>query len=299
MTFPQLIAVGVGLALLMALLWLFVIGPQRRRLRRSRLLSQAFPERWSDLLLRDFALYGKLPADLRAELHRLILVFLDEKHFEACGGLEQSDGDGDATDDEGRVSERLRLLIAAQACVLLFGLKNHGHYPRLSSVLVYPGAFHDARRKTFSLAEDDDRETRLGESWTSGSVVLSADSVLAGARNDDDGMNVVMHEFAHQLDQADGIGDGAPILEQSADFDEDDYDDWARVLGGNYEQMLDDIFDRRHPVLDPYGATNPAEFFAVATETFFEEPERLQREAGELYAALQKFYGTDPATWRG
>lgn len=286
MTFPQLIAAAAGFALLMALLWLLVLGPRRRRQRRSRLLSQVFPEHWSAVLRRDCALYARLPAELRGELHRLILVFLDEKSFEACGGLAE-------------VEERMRVLIAAQACVLLLGLKNHGHYPRLSSVLVYPGAFHDARRKTFSLAEDDDRETRLGESWTSGSVVLSADSVMAGARNDDDGMNVVMHEFAHQLDQADGIGDGAPILEQSADFEDNDYDDWSRVLGENYQQMLDDIFDRRRPVLDPYGATNSAEFFAVATETFFEEPERLQREAGELYAALQKFYGTDPAAWRG
>ena len=233
-----------------------------------------------------FPLYRKMPEELRERLRGNVQIFLDEKNFEACGGLEE-------------VEEGMRLLIAAQACVLLLGLENHGYYPRLRSVLVYPGAYHDARRKTFELAADDDREVRLGESWTTGSVVLSLDSVVAGALNDDDGMNVVMHEFAHQLDQADGIGDGAPILQQSANFDDDDYDDWARVLGENYDEMLDDIFERRRPILDPYGATNPAEFFAVATETYFEEPERLKREAGELYAALQKFYGTDPEGWGG
>ena len=270
----------------MVLVVVFFWLPRSRRQRRSQLRTHEFPASWSEVLREDFPLYQTLPAELRERLQGLVLIFLDEKSFEACGGLDE-------------VDERMRVLIAAQACVLLLGLGNHGHYPGLRSVLVYPGAFHDARRKTFELPDEDDRQARLGESWTTGSVVLSADSVVAGARNDDDGMNVVMHEFAHQLDQADGVGDGAPILQQSADFDGDDYDDWARVLGENYQQMLDDIFERRRPILDPYGATNPAEFFAVATETFFEEPERLKREAGELYAALQKFYGTDPVEWRG
>jgi len=276
---------SLGLAVVIALL-LIAVGPRLvRQRRRSRLRSQPFPESWIAILSDDFGIYKTLPSDLRNSLHEHVRVFLDEKNFEACGGMLE-------------VDERLRLLIAAQACLLLLGLKNHGHYPKLRSVLVYPGAFHDARRKTFDLTSDDDRQVRLGESWTSGSVVLSAESVVAGARNDDDGMNVVMHEFAHQLDQADGVGDGAPILEQSAEYeDTGDYEDWARVLGGNYQEMLDDLFERRRPVLDPYGATNPAEFFAVATETFFEEPERLQKEAPDLYAALQKFYGLNPAAW--
>lgn len=275
---------GLGLAGVIAILLTAVAPRLLRQRRRSRLRSQPFPDAWVKILSDEFGIYQKLPADLRESLHEHVQVFLSEKNFEACGGLAE-------------VDERMRLLIAAQACLLLLGLKNHGHYPKLRSVLVYPGAFHEARRKTFDLADDDDRQTRLGESWTSGSVVLSAESVVDGARNDDDGMNVVMHEFAHQLDQQDGVGDGAPILEQSADFDDDDYADWARVLGENYQAMLDDLFDHRRPVLDPYGATNPAEFFAVATETFFEEPERLLDEAPDLYAALQKFYGLDPVAW--
>lgn len=284
MTFPQLIYIALGLGVLillgLALLWV----PRRRRRRRSDLRKREFPVSWAEILRRDFALYETLPEELRVRLHGLVQIFLEEKRFEPCGGLDE-------------VDDRMRLLIAAQACVLLLGLKDHGYFPKLRSVLLYPGAYHDARRKTFELPDEDDRDVRLGESWTSGSVVLSAESVIAGARNDDDGMNVVMHEFAHQLDQADGSGDGAPILQQSADFDADDYADWSRVLGENFEAMLDDIFERRKPILDPYGATNPAEFFAVATETFFEEPERLQRQAADLYAALQKFYGTDPAAW--
>jgi Mlc titration factor MtfA (ptsG expression regulator) len=284
MTFPQIIIAALGLAVLILFLWAVLGRGRRRRQRRSQVRSQPFPESWEAALRRDFGLYELLPAELRRALQEHMLIFLDEKRFEACGGLE-------------KVDESLRVLIAAQACLLLLGLKDHGHYPRLRSVLVYPGAYHDARRRTFELPDSDDRETRLGESWTTGSVVLSAESVVAGARNEDDGMNVVMHEFAHQLDQADGLGDGAPILEHSADFEEDDYEDWARVLGENFEEMLDDLFERRRPILDPYGATNPAEFFAVATETFFEEPERLRREAPDLYAAMRKYYGLDPAAW--
>ncbi len=277
--------ISIGLAGVIVILLITVAPRLLRQRRRSRLRSSPFPESWVAILSDEFGIYEKLPADLRESLHENVRVFLDEKNFEACGGLAE-------------VDVRMRLLIAAQACLLLLGLENHGYYPKLRSVLVYPGAFHEARRKTFDLADDDDRQVRLGESWTSGSVILSAESVVAGARNDDDGMNVVMHEFAHQLDQADGIGDGAPILEQSAEYeDKGDYEDWARVLGENYQEMLDDLFERRRPVLDPYGATNPAEFFAVATETFFEEPERLQKEASDLYAALEKFYGLDPAAW--
>ena len=276
---------SLGLAGVIAVLLITMAPRLLRRRRRSQLRSQAFPEAWVKILSDEFGIYAKLPTPLREMLHQHVRVFLEEKNFEACGGLEE-------------VDERMRLLIAAQACVLLLGLKDHRYYPKLRSVLVYPGAFHDARRKTFHLADDDDREIRLGESWTSGSVILSAESVVAGARNEDDGMNVVMHEFAHQLDQADGVGDGAPILAQSAVYeDSGDYEAWARVLGENYQEMLDDLFERRRPVLDPYGATNPAEFFAVATETFFEEPERLQKEAPDLYAALQKFYGLDPVAW--
>ena len=124
MTFPLLIFITVGLALLMVLVVVFFWLPKRRRQHRSQLRTREFPEAWSELLRRDFPLYEKLPAELRERLHGLVQVFLNEKNFEACGGLDE-------------VDERMRLLIAAQACVLLLGLGNHGHYPRLRSVLVY------------------------------------------------------------------------------------------------------------------------------------------------------------------
>ena len=132
----------------------------------------------------------------------------------------------------------------------------------------------------------------LGESWTSGSVVLAWDSVLKGAANEDDGKNVVIHEFAHQLDQADGVGDGAPILK-----DRGEYQDWAKVFSKHYEQLVERTNKGRKTLLDNYGATNPAEFFAVATEAFFESRDRLKKKHPNLYSELKDYYQLDPAEW--
>jgi Mlc titration factor MtfA (ptsG expression regulator) len=133
----------------------------------------------------------------------------------------------------------------------------------------------------------------LGESWETGSVILSWDSVVAGARNADDGMNVTIHEFAHQLDQENGT-DGVPVLKDRAA-----YRQWAEVFERNYEELVEDVEDGKgpEPLIDPYGATNPAEFFAVASETFFEESEDLRKEHPDLYEQLRNYYGLDPAMW--
>ncbi len=131
---------------------------------------------------------------------------------------------------------------------------------------------------------------RLGEAWGQGVVVLSWDDVRRGAADMRDGQNVVLHEFAHQLDQEDGAADGAPILPGRSR-----YVAWARVLGAEYEQLRRDASRGRPSVLDDYGATNPAEFFAVATECFFEKPGLLRRRHPELYEELRAYYRQDPA----
>jgi hypothetical protein len=123
-------------------------------------------------------------------------------------------------------------------------------------------------------------------------VVLAWDSVLGGAKNMLDGHNVTLHEFAHQLDQEDGAGDGVPILEQRSA-----YVDWARVFRHEYEELVDKTDRGRKSVMDRYGATNPAEFFAVATETFFEKPKQLEAKHPELYDELRSYYGVDPGSW--
>ena len=131
---------------------------------------------------------------------------------------------------------------------------------------------------------------RLGEAWKDGVVVLSWDDVRRGASDLHDGQNVVLHEFAHQLDQQDGSADGAPILEHRSQ-----YLTWARVLRHDFEQLRSDTEQGRSDVLDAYGATSPAEFFAVATECFFEKPLALRARHPLLYEQLQSFYRQDPA----
>ncbi len=137
-----------------------------------------------------------------------------------------------------------------------------------------------------------EESVRLGESWQHGTVVLAWDSVKRGALNYQDGHNVVMHEFAHQLDQEDGSADGAPILEMLSA-----YSAWSRTFSEEYEVLQNKALKGRKSVMDKYGATNPAEFFAVATETFFEKPAQLKKKHPELYQELQGFYKVDPAEW--
>jgi Mlc titration factor MtfA (ptsG expression regulator) len=133
---------------------------------------------------------------------------------------------------------------------------------------------------------------RLGESWGSGTVVLSWDHVKGGAMNFRDGHNVAIHEFAHQLDQEDGVSDGTPCLENRSAYSE-----WARVLSRDYETLRDKAGKGRKSVMDKYGATNPAEFFAVATETFFEKPRQLHKKHPDLYEELREYYRVNPLCW--
>jgi len=181
--------------------------------------------------------------------------------------------------------------VAAQACVLLLN-RDNDLYPDLEMILVYPSAYVDGRPRTIEggiVLEGG--EARLGESWSRGVVVLAWDAVLKGAKDVRDGKNVVFHEFAHQLDTEDGAADGAPVLEQRAA-----YGAWARVLGAAYEGLVRDAEEGARTVLDTYGATNPAEFFAVVTEAFFERPKALRAKHPALYEQMRSFYQQDPAS---
>ncbi len=248
----------------------------RRRRRRARLRAAPPPPAWTVVLERDFAHFRRLSAADRAELLGLMQVFLDEKHFEGCGGLELTD--------------EMKVVIAAQACLLLLHRETE-FYPDLDSILVYPEAYvapSVRRLPDGTVAEGE--QARLGESWTRGAVVLSWHDTLKGAMDAQDGHNVVLHEFAHQLDAEDGAVDGAPVLPRPSM-----HTAWARVLGAEYAHLLDDIHRHRPTLIDPYGATNPAEFFAVATELFFEKPRAMKARHPALYEELRQFYAQDPA----
>jgi Mlc titration factor MtfA (ptsG expression regulator) len=262
-----------------------VLFRNRTLLRRRHLLRQPIPPGWTDHLSRDWHLFPRLPEPVREAVLRAVQVLRAEKRFEACGGLEE-------------VTEEMKLLILAQAALLLVGRPEpeHLYYPDLVTILVYPGAYRDRGHRTFSLRDERLREDiRLGESWDSGSVVLAWDSVRAGAANAHDGVNVVFHEFAHQIDRQDGATDGTPELEDGGE-----YLHWSEVFRVRYEELLDQVERGRRPsrpLLDDYGASAPEEFFAVATEAFFERAARMDREMPDLYDELADFYGLDPASW--
>ena len=254
------------------------MGWMRNR-RRQRLRATALPAEWRRIVSRNVPYYQCLPPDRQLELEGLIQVFLAEKSFEGAGGL--------------RVTDEIRLTIAAEACILLLG-REPRFYPDLDVVIVYPGAYVSrmARRGPDGTV-DDGPQVRLGESWKQGAMVLSWDDVVRGARDIHDGHNVVLHEFAHQLDSQHGLADGSPPLETRSM-----YVAWARVLGREYEDLVERL--RRHAptFLDAYAATSPAEFFAVATEFFFEKPRAMLARHPELYEQLKTFYGQHPAVWR-
>ena len=212
-------------------------------------------------------------------------MFLGEKHFEGCAGLVLTD--------------EIKLTIAAQACLLLLH-RDMDYYPGLQSILVYPSTYfaNTTRHREAGVLEET-RHSRLGEAWHSGAVVLAWDAVRNGAANPEDGHNVVLHEFAHQLDFEDGSADGAPLLGGDGPFWKRPakYITWAKVLSEEFKQLQATVEFQKHSILDAYGATNAAEFFAVATEFFFEKPHALQQKHPELYAELKSFYKQDPVHW--
>jgi Mlc titration factor MtfA (ptsG expression regulator) len=246
------------------------------RRRRSRLLQQPLPGAWWEIIDRRVPLVRGLGAEERRRLGGIVRVLLDEKRFEGCGGLV--------------ITDEIRLTILSHAAVLVLNRPGE-YYPDLRSILVYPSEYRVTAEEfgPAGIVTESD-EVRLGETWPEGSLVLSWEDVLLGAAGEDDGRNVVFHEFAHQLDGQSGDMDGAPELAGPAG-----YRDWARVLGREYEELSRTIERGQEPLLDPYGLTDPAEFFAVATELFFERPRATQATYPELYQQLAKFYGQDPA----
>ncbi len=275
-------------ASLSLVLFVYLRESRRGRMRRALLASPLRAE-WDAILLRNFPLYRRLPEPLRERLGGYVNAFVAEKTFEACGDLEA-------------VTEEMQVTVAGQACLLLLNGR-YGVFEELSSVLLYPDAFRvrplPGYEEDLEMAEGG--ETRLGESWDTGSVVLSWRHVLHGPEYEEDGINVVLHEFAHQLDQHGGAADGVPVLRSRVEHRE-----WAEVFRAAYARHCEVVErgarrgrrrGRRGAVIDAYGAENPAEFFAVATETFFEKPAELQGEYPDLYGQLREFFELDPLEW--
>lgn len=247
-----------------------------RNRRRNRLRATPLPDAWWTIIDRRVPLIASFPEAARRELGGIVQILLREKQFLGAGGLEMTD--------------EIRVTIAAQAAVLLLG-RETDYYPTLKTIYVYPRAYaSNITRRNPDGTVTEGLQPRLGESWHRGGLVLSWDDVVRGAAEAHDGRNVTLHEFAHQLDGEWGGMEGAPALPRGAS-----YRDWARVLGREYTELIAELHRGHHTLLDPYGATNPAEFFAVATELFFERPRAMREHHPELYEQLATFYAQDPA----
>jgi Mlc titration factor MtfA (ptsG expression regulator) len=260
-----------------ALIFIVIFAFKAKKLiRRKKLLAAPFPEKLEKHIEHNFRIYHSLPEDLKKQLKGLMNVFLDEKYFEGCQGLE--------------VTDEMKATIAAQACLLLLNKKT-SYYSRLLTILVYPEAYLAGGMSRMGNNVVHAESARLGESWLGGNVVLAWSHVKHGAVNNHDGHNVVIHEFAHQLDQETGAANGAPILAGI------NREEWNRIFSHDFEELQDEVRHGHRDVIDSYGATNPAEFFAVATETFFEKPKQLTKHHPELYKELKAFYKLDPIEW--
>jgi len=247
-----------------------------RRRRRERTLAAPYPPAWR-ATFRALPHVGVLPSSEAERLFAVARVFIAEKTWEGCGGVE-------LTDD-------MQVAIAGFACLLTLGMPEP-YFDNVSTILVYPAAF--AVPEKVALGADavlEGESVHLGEAHHRGPVVLSWADIQEDMTNPFGGVNLVFHEFAHQLDMTNGAFDGVPRLPRPL------RQPWADVMEKEYKKLQKKARRGRHSVIDPYGAENPAEFFAVITEAFFDAPLDLRSTHGELYELLRRYYAVDPAAW--
>lgn len=249
-----------------------------RFLRRYLITKRSFPDEWLKILENEVPCYNLLPLNLKDELRKHIAVLIDEKIFEGCGGLE--------------MTEKIRITIGAYAAILLLG-HSSDYYPLLNAILVYPDDYYaPVYQEDAAGIVTEGIEQRSGESWDLGSIVLSWNDIQSDINKPYNGKNLIFHEFSHQLDDrygvTSGIDDDGNVLNQN---------EWNTILAKYYRELRKAVDRRQRTLLDPYGATHPAEFFAVATEYFFDNGTRLKHHYPELYDILKSFYEVDPASY--
>lgn len=247
-----------------------------KRRTRAKLLAMPLSYHQRVIIAQQVPLIQKLPFELHSNLEGKINLFLHQIKFIGCNGLD--------------VTQEMRLSIAAQACLLV--VNSDTWYKHLQTILIYPSAFKSRGKKHDGYVVTERETVRLGESWARGPVVLSWEHSEQGALNDTDGHNVVLHEFAHQIDDLSGYTDGAPVLTRGHSLFE-----WERVFVEAYERHVQNIQKEHKTVIDAYGAQGQEEFFAVSVEVFFEKPADLKREEPDIYVQLSEFFQMDPVNW--
>jgi MtfA peptidase len=246
-----------------------------KKWRRGRIAQAAFPAPWLDYLHQNVPHYPLLAADQQQKLRRDTQVFVAEKNWEGCGGL--------------TLTDEMRVTIAAQACLLALAL-DPTFFDSVLSILIYPREYVVPEARRLGGGETVAADVRLGEAWYRGPVVLSWAEVIDDSRHLGHGRNVVWHEFAHQLDMLDRASDGTPPLASR-----EQYKRWSTVMSAELRNLRSALRLGRPTLIDPYGAANESEFFAVVTECFFDRPVQMRERHPELYGLLAEFYRQDTA----
>lgn len=253
--------------------------PWFKKRRRRKLAQAPFPPEWENILRRNTAFYRLMDADEYHRLRERIQVFIAEKSWEGCAGLELTD--------------EMKVTIAAMACLLVLNIPQQ-YYNNVETILVYPEEVILPERKPGffeNITEPVEVEGPItGQAFESGLLILVWSAVVQSMEKAGYGYNVVYHEFAHQLDMQDGIADGTPRLSNR-----DKYRNWIKICSHEYLKLLKDVETGKRTFLDEYGATDEAEFFAVATEHFFDQPVQMLKKAPALYGVLRDYYRQDPA----
>ena len=276
----QLIIAAMFVLVIAVGFWLFIYP----RLLNRRRNQAPFPAEWELIVQHYLPFFSRMPEALRQQLRNQIKHFIANKKFVGCAGQP--------------INDEVRISIAAQACLLILG-RSGDYYTGLRSILVYPTEFIARREHPDEFGLVAERARLLaGEAWSNGRIILSWESVQRGAADFGDGFNVVLHEFAHQLDNQFGRANGAPWLNSP-----EAYQRWSEVFSAEFQRLRAIASDpgaawlHQDEVLDFYGASEPAEFFAVATESFFEKPHQLAQRHPDLFEHLQWYYRVDPRLW--
>ena len=248
-----------------------------KKRRRHALLAEPFPAPWLEILHERVILYRFLNEAEQANLRDALRILIAEKAWEGCKGL--------------ALTDEIRVTVAALASILLLGLRED-YYDNVLTILVYPQAFRapDHRPVAADLAVHGESE-HLGEAHLRGPVILSWADIAEDAAQPGFGRNLVFHEFAHQLDMQNGEADGVPVLPRPL------RQRWQRVMAQEFQRLCRAADRERDTFLDPYGATDEAEFFAVVTEAFFDQPLELRERHPKLYELLREYYQVEPVQW--
>jgi MtfA peptidase len=245
-----------------------------RNRRRKNILREPWSSTWDSILEANVGHYKGLSTDEKNKLNATTKIIVSEKHWEAHDGLVMSD--------------EIKVTIAGTAALLLLGV-NDFYFENVNTIIVFPTPIRRETRGGLVVG----RESRhAGEAWQNGQVVLSWQDVVSDSQNPFDGRNLVLHEFAHCLDGLDGEMGGSLSFRDSATTRR-----WHQVCSSEFKALARAAQSRQKTLLDHYGATNQAEFFAVASETFFEKPRQLKHEHSELFGLLVKYYQVDPTIW--